>query len=61
MSQQENYYIPLKVNVYNFHFDRKFYFQKKGHAMPIRALCFSPDSQVLASASDDCHIRLHDM
>jgi WD40 repeat protein len=29
--------------------------------MPIRALCFSPDSQVLASASDDCHIRLHDM
>jgi len=32
-----------------------------GHAMPIRALCFSPDSQVLASASDDCHIRLHDL
>lgn len=29
--------------------------------MPIRALCFSPDSQVLASASDDCHIRLHDL
>jgi WD40 repeat protein len=37
------------------------FFRIKGHAMPIRALCFSPDSQVLASASDDCHIRLHDM
>ncbi|CAF1658259.1 unnamed protein product, partial [Didymodactylos carnosus] len=32
-----------------------------GHAMPIRALAFSPDSQVLASASDDCHIRLYDI
>ena len=32
-----------------------------GHAMPIRSLCFSPDSQLLVTASDDCHIKIYDV
>ena len=28
----------------------------EGHAMPIRSLTFSPDSQRLLTGSDDCHI-----
>nr|XP_054767870.1 SKI8 subunit of superkiller complex protein-like [Lytechinus pictus] len=32
-----------------------------GHAMPIRSLCFSPDSQLLATASDDGQIKIYDV
>ena len=32
-----------------------------GHAMPIRGLCFSPDSTLLATASDDTHIKIYDV
>ena len=32
-----------------------------GHAMPIRSLCFSPDSQLLITASDDCQIKIYDV
>jgi WD repeat-containing protein 61 len=32
-----------------------------GHAMPIRSLCFSPDSQFLLTASDDGHMKLYDV
>lgn len=33
----------------------------EGHAMPIRSLCFSPDSQLLLTASDDGHMKLYDV
>lgn len=33
----------------------------EGHAMPIRSLCFSPDSQILLTASDDGHMKLYDV
>lgn len=29
--------------------------------MPIRSLCFSPDSQLLLTASDDGHMKLYDV
>lgn len=29
--------------------------------MPIRGLCFSPDSQLLLTASDDGHIKIYDV
>ena len=32
-----------------------------GHAMPIRGLCFSPDSRLLVTASDDGHIKIYDV
>ena len=32
-----------------------------GHAMPIRSLTFSPDSQLLITASDDNHIKIYDV
>lgn len=32
----------------------------EGHAKPIRSLCFSPDSQLLLTASDDGHMKLYD-
>ena len=32
----------------------------EGHAMPVRSVAFSCDSQYLATASDDCHIKLYD-
>jgi WD40 repeat protein len=33
----------------------------EGHAMTIRSLCFSPDSQLLITASDDGHIKMYDV
>lgn len=33
----------------------------EGHAMPIRGLCFSPDSRLLITASDDSHIKIYDV
>jgi WD repeat-containing protein 61 len=33
----------------------------EGHAMPIRSLAFSPDSQLLLTASDDGHMKLYDV
>lgn len=33
----------------------------EGHAMPVRSLCFSPDSQMLLTASDDGHSKLYDV
>lgn len=33
----------------------------QGHAMPIRSLAFSPDSQLLITASDDNHIKMYDV
>ena len=32
-----------------------------GHAMRIRSFCFSPDSQLLLTASDDGHMKLYDV
>lgn len=32
-----------------------------GHAMPIRSLTFSPDSQLLVTASDDGYIKIYDV
>lgn len=33
----------------------------EGHAMPIRSLCFSSDSQYLVTGSDDRHIKLYEV
>lgn len=33
----------------------------EGHAMSIRSLCFSPDSQLLLTASDDGHLKLYNV
>lgn len=33
----------------------------EAHAMPIRALAFSPDSTLLASVADDMHCKLFDV
>ncbi|WAR30071.1 WDR61-like protein [Mya arenaria] len=32
-----------------------------GHAKPIRSLCFSPDSQLLVTGSDDNQIKIYDV
>jgi WD repeat-containing protein 61 len=32
-----------------------------GHAMPIRSLCFSPNSELLLTASDDGHMKIYDV
>lgn len=39
----------------------KLYQTLEGHAMPIRSLCFSPDSQLLLTASDDGHMKLYNV
>lgn len=31
------------------------------HALPVRGLAFSPDSQILLTASDDGHMKLYDI
>lgn len=31
----------------------------EGHAMPIRSICFSHDSQYLITGSDDRHLKLY--
>jgi len=31
----------------------------EGHAMPVRALAFSPDSKLLLTASDDKHVKIY--
>ena len=43
-------------------FARKINFQNliQGHAMPIRSLAFSPDSQRLLTGSDDGSIKMYD-
>ena len=33
----------------------------EGHAMPVRSLCFSPDSQLLVTASDDKDMKIYDV
>ena len=33
----------------------------EGHAMPIRSLTFSPDSQKLLTGSDDGHMKIYDV
>lgn len=33
----------------------------EGHALPVRSLTFSPDSQHLITGSDDCHLRVYDV
>ena len=33
----------------------------EGHAMPIRSLTFSPDSQKLLTCSDDGHMKIYDV
>ncbi|XP_047309194.1 WD repeat-containing protein VIP3 [Impatiens glandulifera] len=39
----------------------KFLHHLEGHFMPVRSLVFSPvDPRVLFSASDDCHVHMHD-
>ena len=37
------------------------YMYNLGHAMPIRSLTFSPDSQILLTASDDGHLKMYDV
>lgn len=32
-----------------------------GHAMSVRSLCFSPDSQLLVTGSDDKDMKLYDV
>lgn len=32
-----------------------------GHAMPVRSLCFSPDSQLLVTGSDDKDMKIYDV
>ena len=33
----------------------------EGHALPIRSLTFSPNSQLLVTASDDGQIKIYDV
>lgn len=33
----------------------------EGHAMTIRSIAFSPDSQLLLTAADDGHMKLYDL
>lgn len=33
----------------------------KGHALPVRSLCFSQNSQLLLTASDDGQIKIYDV
>ena len=33
----------------------------EGHAMPVKALCFSPDSQLLVTGSDDKDMKIYDV
>lgn len=33
----------------------------EGHALPVRSLCFSPNSQLLLTASDDGQIKIYDV
>lgn len=39
--------------------DNKKLFNVNAHALPIRAVAFSPDSQLLLSGSDDGQIKVH--
>ena len=67
-----NFAVPRHSAIRRFHFaEEKLRFHPReasngafvcaGHAMPIRSLCFSPDSQLLVTASDDCHIKIYDV
>jgi WD40 repeat protein len=54
--------LVLKKSVFStLHVKLKKHFHFAGHAMPIRSLCFSPDSQLLLTASDDGHMKLYDV
>ena len=33
----------------------------EGHAMPVRSLCFSPDSHLLLTASDDREMKIYEV
>ena len=50
-------YVGLLLNIH----EDTIYLNISGHAMPIRSICFSPDSQLLVTASDDASIKLYDV
>lgn len=56
----ENYYTHLKVMTTPLYIIL-LTITILGHAMPVRSLCFSPDSQLLITASDDKDMKIYDV
>lgn len=46
------------INVFDLE-SEKLLTQIGGHALPVRAVSFSPDSKLLLSGSDDAQIKIH--
>lgn len=46
------------INIFDLE-SEKLLTQIGGHALPVRAIAFSPDSKLLVSGSDDNQIKIH--
>ncbi|XP_074661678.1 WD repeat-containing protein SL1-17-like [Tubulanus polymorphus] len=49
------------INIFDMTTGKLMHAFLEGHAMPVRALCFSSDSQLLVTASDDGHSKIYDV